>query len=189
MIIGLTGLYASGKTEAASYLKEKGFIHLSFSAEMAEECKNRNLAPTRENLINIANEMRAKFGAGYWAKKLVGKMQREKNYVVESIRNPAETEVLRTMHGFFLLLVEAPDEKRFERITSRSKEAKEQKDIGSLEEFKQREEKERQNANSSAQQLDECAKQADERIVNDASLQEFHKRIERLVKQLKEEEE
>ena len=58
MIIGLTGANASGKGEAAGYLKSKGFAYYSLSDILREEAKLRGIEPSRENLIKLGNELR-----------------------------------------------------------------------------------------------------------------------------------
>ncbi len=55
MIIGLTGANASGKGEAASYLKSKGFEYYSLSDILREEAKRKKIEPLRENLIKRGN--------------------------------------------------------------------------------------------------------------------------------------
>ena len=65
MIIGLTGKNASGKGEVANYLKTKGFVYYSLSDVLREEATKRGLEHTRDNLINLGNELRKKYGANY----------------------------------------------------------------------------------------------------------------------------
>lgn len=69
MIIGLTGKNASGKGEAANYLKTKGFAYYSLSDALREEATARNIEHTRENLIRLGNQLRKEFGADYLGKK------------------------------------------------------------------------------------------------------------------------
>ncbi|MBI2107815.1 AAA family ATPase [Candidatus Woesearchaeota archaeon] len=69
MIIGLTGKNASGKGEAAAYLKKKGFEYHSLSDILREEATKRGIEHARENLINLGNELRSQFGPNYLAKK------------------------------------------------------------------------------------------------------------------------
>ena len=181
MIIGLTGRYASGKGEIAAYLRKKGFGYFSFSVQMEEECRKRGLEPTRENLINIANELREKSGNDYWAKKIIERLGTKKNYVVESFRNPEEVKAFKKIPGFFLLLVEAPQKKRFERTLARKRTA----DFKSFQEFKKFEEMEKKSKNKAAQQLEECEKMADLKIMNNGTLQQLHKKIGLLLKELR----
>ena len=60
MIIGLTGKNAAGKGEVAEYLKKKGFVYYSLSDVIREEATEKGLEHSRENLINLGNELRKK---------------------------------------------------------------------------------------------------------------------------------
>lgn len=180
MIIGLTGKFAAGKGEIASYLQQKGFGYFSFSAMMAEECKSRGIDATRENLINVANEMRKNHGNDYWANKIISKLAKGKNFVVESFRNPAEVNAFRKLHDFRLFLVDAPQRMRYGRTVKRKRIA----DFKSFEEFKRLEQQEIRSSNSAAQQLEECARMADVKIMNDSTLDALHKKIDAVIKKL-----
>ena len=78
MIIGLTGRNASGKGEAANYLKEKGFIYYSLSDVIREEATKRGLEHSRDILIKLGNELREKHGAGYLAEQISNKLKTKK---------------------------------------------------------------------------------------------------------------
>lgn len=70
MIIGITGKNASGKGEAANYLKSKGFIYYSLSDVIREEATKRGLDHSRDNLIRIGNELRHNFAPNYLAQQI-----------------------------------------------------------------------------------------------------------------------
>jgi len=178
MIIGLTGKNASGKGEAANYLKAKGFTYFSLSDELREEAKEKNIEPIRENLIKLGNELREKFGANYLAKRINDKIKENKNnnFVVDSIRNSGEIKELRENKDFILIGVDAPVELRFERAMERGRAG----DAQTLDEFKELEEKENIK-NKTRQQLDESLKAADKVIINDGSLEDLHKKIDLLI--------
>src|SRR3989338_3756441 len=122
MIIGLTGENCAGKGTTAEYLRKKGFYYLSLSDAIREELSAAGMEITRENLIAKANELREKFGAGVLAEKVLLKVQPDRNYVIDSIRNPAEVEALAKKSGFFLLYITAPPETRFVRMKLRDRE-------------------------------------------------------------------
>ena len=182
MIIGITGKYASGKGEIAGYLKKKGFEYFSFSAMIEEECKNRWLPVKRENTIKVANELRQKHGNSYLAKRIISSMDKEKNYVVESFRNPDEVNEFKKLPDFRLLLVDAPVEVRYDRSVDRKRHM--DSDFTSFEKFKELEEFESKNPNKSAQQLDECAKMADIKIANNSTLAALQKKVDSAVKKI-----
>ncbi len=182
MIIGLTGKNASGKGEAAAYLKTKGFVYYSLSDELREEATKRNLEHSRDNLIKLGNELREKYGPSYLAQQINNKIkqQPDKNSVVDSIRSPFEAKELMKNKNFTLVGIDAPIELRFKRLLERNRIG----DAKTLEEFKQHEERENLN-NAANQQLDETFKLANKIILNNTTLEELHKKINDLLKELK----
>src|SRR5215468_935904 len=105
MLIGLTGRNASGKGEVAAYLVKKSFYYYSLSDVIREEIRRRGQPLTRENMIETGNELRYHFGPGILAKRILEKIEADKHYVIDSIRNPSEVETLRTAKDFKLLKV------------------------------------------------------------------------------------
>ena len=188
MIIALTGKNASGKGEVAAYLKTKGFVYYSLSDELREEATKRSIKHSRENLTNLGNELRKKYGPSYLAKKINNKIkeQLEKsnnngiNFVIDSIRNPSEAKELMKNKDFILVGIEAPIELRFKRLLERNRAG----DTKTLEDFKKQEERENLN-NATNQQLDETFKLSQKVIINDGSLEELHKKIDDLLSQFK----
>ncbi|MDR0282177.1 MAG: AAA family ATPase [Candidatus Peribacteria bacterium] len=70
-IIGITGTIGAGKGTVVDYLvKEKGYDHFSVRAYLTEEIKRRNLPVNRDNMREIANELRAENGPAYVVKQL-----------------------------------------------------------------------------------------------------------------------
>src|SRR3989338_3544011 len=109
MIIGVTGLYCSGKDTLADYLvKNKEFFHISLSDLIREEMVKRGKPLTRENMIAFANELRGVLGADILARLALQRMDEGKNYVVTSIRNPAEVSVLQQRKDFVFVEIRAP---------------------------------------------------------------------------------
>src|SRR6185295_11697979 len=98
----------------------------------------------RRTLIRVGNELRREGGAGVLAEKIVRRLAGRS--VVDSIRNPAEVEVLRRLDGFVLLGIRAPVSVRFERSLSRARAG----DAATLEEFEAAERQE--NASDPAAQ-------------------------------------
>lgn len=139
MIIGLTGGYASGKDTVAEYFTQRGFEYISLSDFVREECRDRNVDITRDNLIKTANNLRAKYGEWILGKMARLKIDSKKNYVVVSFRNPGEVRELRKLPHFTLVNVTAPVELRYERAKARNRE---QEHIESLKAFIKSEERE-----------------------------------------------
>ena len=186
MIIGLTGKNASGKGEAANYLKTKGFVYYSLSDVIREEATKRNLNHSRDNLINLGNELRKKYGAGYLAEQINKKIKQQlrnyknQNFVIDSIRNPSEAKELMKNNGFILIGVDAPIELRFRRLLERNRLG----DAKTLEKFKQQEQRENLKSDTN-QQLDATFGMAQRIVLNDETLETLHKKIDKLINDLK----
>jgi dCMP deaminase len=173
IIIGLTGRNAAGKTTAGEMLGTKGFSYLSLSDAIREEAKKRGLSAERENLIALGNELRERHGPGALGELTVARMQSDRNYVVDSIRHPAEVEALKKAGSFTLFHIFAPLEARFERALARNRAG----DARTLQEFIRQEEREFASSNVAAQQLLETERLANRVIENQGTLDEFSERI------------
>jgi len=177
MVIGLTGPNASGKGEAASYIKSKGFIYHSLSDILREDAEKRSLEPLRENLINLGNELRRINGPSFLALRLREKLLDTEDHIVDSIRNPAEVEELSKSHDFTLIGIDAPVETRFKRSLKRKRPG----DADTLQEFIAKEEKENKDSFEN-QQLQRCLKMADVLIINDSTVDQLHRNIDEAIK-------
>jgi len=178
MIIGLTGKNAAGKGEVAAFLKDKSFYYYSLSDVIREELNRRKIPITRDSLIATGNELRKKQGSDILAKRILEKIDPNRNYVVDSIRNPAEIEALRKTGRFLLLNVEASEKVRFQRIKSRARE----NDPQTLQEFHKKEIAESKNLSKNKQSIEDCQKLADFNVVNDGTLKKLHDRVSEIVK-------
>ena len=177
MIIGLTGKNGSGKGEVAAFLREKSFYYYSLSDVIREHLQSKNIPITRETLILAGNELRQKYGADVLARLTLKKIDPNRNYVIDSIRNPAEVLALKSAGNFVLLNIDAPPEVRFERIRSRGRE----QDPKTLEDFLLVEEAERQSNSEHKQSIEDCQAMADYTIVNDGSVEDLHRKVTEIV--------
>jgi dCMP deaminase len=180
IIIGLTGRNAAGKTTACEVLGARGFSYLSLSDVIREEAKSRGLAPARENLIALGNELRERHGPGALAELTVARMQPDRNYAVDSIRHPAEVMALKKGGAFSLFHIFAPLEARFARSLARNRGG----DARTLQEFIQLEEREFASSNAAAQQLLETERLANRVIDNKGTLEEFTARLEAALREV-----
>jgi dCMP deaminase len=180
MIIGLTGENCAGKGTTSEYMRKKGFYYLSLSDVIREELKASDTEVTRDNLIAKANELRTKFGAGILAEKTLQKLKGDRNYVIDSIRNPSEVEALKAKGGFFLFYITAPPETRFVRMRLRDREG----DPNTFEAFQRIEELEAQNADKTKQNLSGTAAMANKTIVNDADLPRLYDQIDKALSEV-----
>lgn len=179
MIIGITGKYCAGKDLAAEYIVSKGFTHYSLSNFIREEAKRRNLVSDRPTLINLGNELRERYGPGVLGKKALEQFEPGKNYVVSSIRNPAEVKELRASPAFTLVGLDAPLDLRWKRMQERPDK---QDNIRTYEEFVASERAE-QSADPTKQQLHLVFTLADVVIMNDSSKEQLYSQIDQLLRQ------
>ncbi|MBW3016048.1 AAA family ATPase [Candidatus Woesearchaeota archaeon] len=185
MILGVTGLYAAGKDTLAKILQEKGFFHISLSDMIREEAKKRKLKDTRENMMKLGNELRKTQGNGVLARWAIQKMEWDKNYVVTSVRNPVEVEVLRTKPSSALINVFASEKTRWNRMQKRKKAHNRNDDLTTYEEFKAKEQQESENTDPSKQQLNTVIKMSDLTISNDGTEEQLRQKTEKMLKQWK----
>ncbi len=185
LIIGLTGENCAGKSTVADYLAKKGFYVLSLSDIIREELKAENKSLSRGNLIIKGNGMREKFGPGILGKKTVAKIEtvKDRNYTVDSIRNPAEVEELKKLENFFLIYVTAPPKVRFDRIRKRDRE----EDPKTFEAFQEIEKLEMENAEKTKQNLKATFALADKKIENNAGLPMLYEAVDRTLSDFSEE--
>ncbi|MGH9888172.1 MAG: deaminase [bacterium] len=184
IIIGLTGRNAAGKTTAGEVLATRGFSLLSLSDVIREEAKQRGLAPVRENLIALGNELRERHGPGALAELTVARMEPDRNYAIDSIRHPAEVMALKNTGvgagSFSLFHIFAPLEARFARSVARKREG----DAQTLQDFIRQEEREFASSNVAAQQLLETERLANRVIENNGTLDEFTARLGTALREL-----
>ena len=179
MLIGLTGRNAAGKGAVAEHLKEKSFSYHSLSDIIREELQSRGKELTRENLIRAGTELRGQFGASILAQRVLAKTRENGHYVIDSIRNPAEVEALRSGGHFRLLNVEADPQLRFERIQQRNRES----DPQTYDDFLALEEREAAG-DVNSQNLVAVETLADHTLENNGTIEELHKGIDALLIQL-----
>ena len=174
LIIGLTGPNAAGKSATADFLGNRGFSGHSLSDIVREEAGRRGLDHSRAHLITVGNDLRRAEGAGVLARRILSRLVAPA--LVDSIRNPAEVQDLRTLDGFRLLGVDAPLEVRFERSRRRGRMG----DAATVEEFRRLEEVEN-SRDPAAQQLTATLQLADATLWNEGSVEDLCQALQRQV--------
>lgn len=173
--IGIIGPIRAGKDFAGQYISRKLSLPLlEVSSSLKEICKERNIEPTRENLIQLGSELAKQQGDGVLAKYLVEKAPEA--FIITGMRQLGQIEYLRKHTDFLLVAVDASAVIRFNRAQKDRKLG----EANSLEEFIDRELKENQPPNK--QRLFECMKLADITIVNEGSIEEFYSKLDELMK-------
>lgn len=119
MILGITGLVASGKQVVADYLKEKyGFEILDFAKDaLFAEADARGIEKTKINLSILGDELRQTCGNGVLAKALLKKIRGSKT-VITGFRSLEEVDCIRNeceVGEFYLIEVYSSPVLRFKR--------------------------------------------------------------------------
>ena len=173
--IGITGTIGSGKGTVVEFLKEKGFKHYSARIFIQEEVKKRGLSMNLENVTKTANDIRKKFGPAYIFEELLKMAEKEGgNFVIESLRNLGEIAALRKRENFYVFVVDANFEDRYERLKLRKSDL----DDLSFEKFKEIEEGQMSSSDPNNQNLSECMKAADYLFMNNGTVRELEAQVE-----------
>ena len=177
MIIGLTGKNGAGKTVVAEYLKKAGFAVYSLTDMIRLDVQSLGVDVTREELIATGRRLRSEGGPGVLAELVLTKLDIDKNYAIDSIRNPHEVKALRRRRDFILLAIDADQILRFERCKMRGRE----KEAQDLQEFIRLEEQELVSTDPAGQQLLATAALADHVVENNGTLAELETKIRSIV--------
>lgn len=179
LVLGLTGKRGSGKDTAAEYLKGKyGFNILTYTSDvLAPILKKKGKPVTRENLINLALEMRKKRGKHALTELICKKIKRKGFWTISGVRYPEEVTHFRKEFGdnFRLIEIVCSTQKRYKRVVERGTKGEGHMTFA---QFLEIEEKETEKV------ISETVKLADFSISNDGTKIEFQKRIDALAKQL-----
>jgi len=182
MIIGITGTLGAGKGTLVDYLvANKGFVHFSVRTFLTEEIQRRGLEVNRDNMVLVANELRAKYSPAYIAEQLFEQAKLSgQNCIIESIRTPGEAECLKQKGRFILLAVDASPALRYERIRSRNSET----DQVSFETFLENEKREMSATDPNKQNISRCIAMADFALENNGSTTDLFEKLEAVLHQI-----
>jgi dCMP deaminase len=178
MILGVSGLNGAGKGEVVRFLTERSFYPLSLSDVIREELARQGLSETRERMIETGNALRHAEGEGALAERLARKLAPDRNYVIDSVRHPAEVAALRARTSRFKLVwVDADAKVRFARVRSRGRPG----DPTTPEELARLEARELESRDPAAQQLLAVRELADFRVRNDGSLETLRQALHEIL--------
>ena len=185
-IIGITGTLASGKTSVKDFFLSRfpSSYFISLSDIIKEELLKEGKELKRENFIEKGNELRKRYGSQILVEVATLTLPKNTNnliVIIDGVRNPGEVEYLKKKFGknFVLIAVDAPKELRFKRLLERKKEG----DPQTFEEFNEIDETDNgKNQPEYGQRVGECLKLADYLIINDGSLDELNKKLEKISK-------
>jgi dCMP deaminase len=180
MIIGIAGENGAGKSEVVSFLTERSFVGVSLSDVLRRRLADSGVVESRAGMIELGRQLRREFGSDVLAKETLRSMRPDRNYVVDSIRHPAEVSALRAAGKTFALLwIEAPTTLRLERILKRARSG----DPETLDALVAIDQREAGGDGESSQQLAAVRPLADHVIVNDGTRDELLDRVKEALKQ------
>jgi dephospho-CoA kinase len=179
LVLGLTGKRGSGKDTMAEHLKSKyGFRVLTYTNDVLSPLlKEIGKEVTRENLISLALDLRAKSGKHILTRMISDKIESRGLWAISGVRYPEEVDYFKERFGdaFRLIEVRCSARKRHERVVRRGT-----KGEGSLsfKQFMEIEERETEKV------INETIKLADFSVENDGTKDEFYRKIDELAKKL-----
>ncbi|MEM5820787.1 MAG: AAA family ATPase [Candidatus Aenigmatarchaeota archaeon] len=187
IILGICGYAASGKSEAAKYLKEKYYFEVfEFSEIIEEEAKklgliseNLSLEEKKRKLSEVGKIIREKFGRkDIFAIRIIEKIKERslERVVISGIRSLEEYFAFKNSFGksFYLIFIEVDAKIRYQRRKLQDKNFN-----LSFEEFLERDKRDEKELN-----LKELKDLADFVIENNSSLEDFYKKIDLIVSSL-----
>jgi len=182
-IIAVVGMAGSGKTEVINYLVDKyHWPKVYFGEATFEELKKEGLEVNPENERKMREKIRKEQGMDAYAKlslpKIIAALKISDIVLVESLYSWAEYKFLKEKFGdtFRVVAIFASPALRFSRLKQRAV-----RPIREFEEFRKRDWSEIEGTDKGGP-----IAIADHTIINDGSLAELHKKIDKVVEKEKE---
>lgn len=177
-VLGLTGTMGSGKNTVKQFILSRySCYHVTLSDVIRGEIEKKRGQLNRTTLQDMGNEMRQKYGNHILAFLAVEYLPRDKDFIViDGIRNPGEVEYLKGKFGsdFYMIAVDASDEKRFERIQKRN----DAKDPRTMEDFRNADARDKgEGEPPHGQHVGKVVSMADFKINNDGDLNELQRQV------------
>lgn len=170
--VGITGMPGCGKTYFVEVAREHHFVIYRMGDAVWNYVRDRNLDLSNDNVGRIASEERERGGKGIWAERtLLCIKNRGENIVIDGIRNIEEVEIFKkNLPGFVLVAIHSSPGIRYQRIIKRGR----IDDIKSEKEFQERDKRELRWG------IGKVIASADFVIVNEGSIEEFRKEVEKI---------
>lgn len=177
VVLGFTGLMASGKGTAAKYLEEKyGAANLRFSTILRDVADRLYVPQSRDNLIKMSEVLRGNFGEDLLAKVMAGDAAKNSQsiIIVEGIRRPADIIHLSAMPHFVLVEIFAEPQTRYKRLVAREENTDDT--TKTYEQFLA------DHQRSTELSILEVIPLAKEKIDNNGTLEDLHRQLDNLIK-------
>lgn len=95
LAIGLSGAIGSGKTTAARFFEERGFVYARFSEVIDDILAERGLQSSRENRQRVGWQISSDFGQRWLCERVLQKVGNSRKVVIDGLRFPED-------HAFFV---------------------------------------------------------------------------------------
>jgi dephospho-CoA kinase len=168
----ITGMPGSGKDEFIKVAKSKGFIDAHMGNEVKKNALKHNISMDDASIGSYATEERRKYGMDIWAKRTAESITEPDVTIVDGLRNEEELNYFKNnFHNVIVIAVFANETDRLERIIARNRED----DSHDYSGMHQRDTRELSWG------IGKVISLADYMIVNDSTLEEYHKNVDILL--------
>lgn len=177
-VIGVVGMPASGKGEFSRIAQGMGIPVIVMGDMIRKAVQEAGLEPDDTNFGATANRLRAERGMDAIARLCVPEILRQSAplVLVDGIRGDTEVALFRrSFAGFTLIRIESTFENRLARIAARAR----SDDFTTADALQNRDEREL------GWGLGNALREADIHLVNDGTLEEFSRAVQRLLAQLR----
>ena len=138
LILAITGLPGSGKTEVTRCIENQNFARVRFGDVTDNELRKQNLPRTEKNERVVREELRKKHGMAVYALLSLPKIRtaaRKGNVVLDGLYSWEEYKLLRKQFpGMILTAVHAPPRLRYARLIHRPERPLTEQEVRSREE-------------------------------------------------------
>ncbi|HEX9907213.1 MAG TPA: AAA family ATPase [Thermoplasmata archaeon] len=171
-ILVTTGMPGSGKEEFLKVCQSRGAKVVRMGDIVREKAKEFGLDSSDTSVGTLANEERQRYGMDIWAKRTIPYVGGDL-VVIDGTRGPAEISAFRHAFGDDLIVVamHAPPKARYERVKSRDRPDSPM----TFQEFEHRDQREL------AWGLGEAIALSEFMVVNDSTLHELKKQVDKLL--------
>ena len=178
-VVSIVGMAGAGKSEVARVFEEYGFVRIRFGDVTDTELKNRGLELNEENERYVRELLRQEQGMDAYARlnrSLIDSARKHSNVVIDGLYSWEEYTFLKDHYGedFSVVAVLASPRTRYTRLSGRK--------IRPLtaQESASRDRAEIENVNKGGP-----IAMADFTIINESSLADMKKEVERIISRLK----
>jgi len=191
-IVALVGMPGSGKTEAGLVFEKHGFYKERFGQAVLDEVLAKGMEVNEANERNVREELRAEYGMDVMAKKLVKRIEKlsPSTYVLaDGLYSWEEYLFLKAAYqkDLYVVAIHASPNVRYARLTSEQRKYDPLKDKKAvyrsytLEQAQSRDRAQIENLHQGGP-----IAMADYHIVNEGTRDELVKKVEALIKEIKE---